>query len=251
MKNPWTLSEERTILSSPSCSWERYQTSPAVNEGPQAFEHNGILYLTYSANGSWAKNYCVGILSYNGTGSLSDASNWTKRTSGPFFSRSSSISDSPYGTGHAVVVESLDGAPWIVFHANPTTATSSDANWWSRRMIYTQPLTVASSGVIQSNYAQKTTATNSITAHNGERCTEHFYTGLDYPSDSCLYCRAERDVRLAGDINTDRYVTNIDLTLLIRYLSGYGSPVEWCDIDGNGNINNRDAIGLVRILNLN
>ena len=118
-------------------------------------------------------------------------------------------------------------------------------------MIYTQPLCVTSSGVIQSNYAQKTTATNSITAHNGERCTEHFYTGLDYPTELCLYCRAQRDVRLVGDMNGDRYVTNSDLTLLIRYLSGYGAPVSWCDVDRDGGINNRDAIELVRILTLN
>lgn len=251
MSDPWTLSEERTILSTPSYSWERYQTNPAVNEGPQAFVQDGRLYLTYSANGSWARNYCVGILSYNGTGSLSDARNWTKYTQGPFFSRSSSISGSPYGTGHGAVIEVADGRLWLVYHANPTTATSSDANWWSRRMIYAQPITVTSSGAIKQNYAQKTSAVNTIPAHNGERCTEHFYAGLDYPSDSCLYCRDERDVRLTGDINTDRCVTNSDLTLLIRYLSGYGTVVSWCDVDKNGEVNNRDAIELVRILTLN
>lgn len=248
MSNPWTLSEQRTMLSSPSQSWERYQTSPAVNEGPQAFEYDGRLYLTYSANGSWAKNYCVGILSYNGTGSLSDAKNWTKRTSGPFFSRNSSISGSPYGTGHGAIVETLDGTPWLVFHANPTTTTSAAANWWSRRMIYAQPITVMGSSGIQSNYAQKTTAVNTITAHNGERCTEHFYAEFDYPTERCLYCHAERDVHITGDINTDRYVTNADLTLLVRTLSGWAIPSAYCDLDKNGRNNNRDAIALVKML---
>ena len=251
MKNPWTLSEQRSILSTPSCSWERYQTSPAVNEGPQAFEYDGRLYLTYSANGSWAKNYCVGILSYDGTGSLSDVSNWTKRTSGPFFSRSSSISSSPYGTGHGSVVESLDGGLWMVFHANPTTQTSSSANWWSRRMIYAQPLSFGGSGAIISNYAQKTTATNTIAAHNTERCTKHFWVDFDYPSERCLYCGSTRDVRYAGDMNGDGYISNSDLTLLIRYLSGYGTPVAWCDVDRDGKIDNRDGIELIRILTLN
>ena len=248
MKNPWTLSEERTILSTPSQSWERYQTSPAVNEGPQAFTYDGRLYLIYSANGSWAKNYCEGILAYDGTGSLSDASNWTKRTSGPFFSRNSSVSGSPYGTGHGSVVESLDGTPWLVFHANPTTATSSDASWWARRMIYAQPITVMGESGIQSNYAQKTTAVNTVTAHNGERCTEHFYTPFDYPSERCLYCGVTRDVRASGDLDADRYVTNSDLTLLVRVLSGFGTPEAYCDLDKNAKINNRDAIALIRML---
>lgn len=248
MSNPWTLSEERTILSTPSCSWERYQTNPAVNEGPQAFTCDGRLYLIYSANGSWAKNYCEGILAYDGTGSLSDASNWTKRTSGAFFTRSSSISGSPYGTGHGSVVESLDGTPWLVFHANPTTTTSSDANWWSRRMIYAQPITVTGAGGIVTNYANSGTATNSITAHNGECCTEHFYAPFDYPAEYCLYCGETRDVRVSGDLDSDRYVTNTDLTLLVRYLAGFGTPAAYCDLDRNGKTNNRDAIELIKIL---
>ncbi len=248
MKNPWTLSEKRTILSTPSCSWERYQTSPAVNEGPQAFEYDGRLYLTYSANGSWAKNYCVGILSYNGTGSLSDAANWTKRTSGPFFSRNTGVSASPYGTGHGAVVEALDGKLWLVFHANPTTETSTEASWWARRMIYAQPITVMGSGGITANYAQSTTAVNTITAHNGERCTEHFFAGLDYPTEACLYCGEERSIHITGDVNANRYVTNADLTLLVRTLSGWGSPAVFCDLDKNGKYNNRDAIALIKIL---
>ena len=199
MSNPWTLSEERRILSSPSLSWERYQTSPAVNEGPQAFEYDGKLYLTYSANGSWAKNYCFGLLEYKGTGSLSDPSNWIKRTSGPFFSRNNSVSSSPYGTGHGSVIRALDGTLWVVFHANPTLTTSSSANWWSRRMVYAQPLDMSQSGgQLVANYAKAVTAENSIAAHNGEYCNDHFYV-LDSRSgstltDVCLICHATRTV---------------------------------------------------------
>ena len=115
-------------------------------------------------------------------------------------------------------------------------------------MIFAQPITVMGSSGIQSNYAQSVNATNSITAHNGERCTEHFYAGFDYPTECCLYCGAEISVLLAGDVNTDRYVTNSDLTLLVRVLSGWVKPSEYCDLDKNGKYNNRDAIALVKIL---
>lgn len=248
MKNPWTLSEDRSILSTPSQSWERKNTNPAVNEGPQAFTYNGKLYLTYSANGSWTKNYCVGILTYNGTGSLSDPANWTKNTAAPFFSRNSLNIKSPYGTGHGSVIMDLEGKPWLVFHANPTTETSTEANWWSRRMIYAQPLSFGSNGAIVKNYANNIGTQNTISAHNGECCSEHFYAGFDYPADACLYCREEKNVAVRGDIDLDRYVTNADITALIRILSGYEKPTMYCDLDKNGKVSNRDAIELIKML---
>ncbi len=245
MSNPWTLSEDRTLLSSPSLSWEKHQTNPAVNEGPQAFEYKGKLFLTYSANGSWAQNYCVGILTYSGTGSLSDASNWTKRTSGPFFSKKSSNALSPYGTGHGSIFKSLDDTVWLVFHANPTLETSTEATWWARRMIYAQPLIFTSTGAPIANYANSTASKNTLTAHNGECCKEHFYKNTTYPTDSCLYCKAEKDTAVWGDINLDRYTTNADISMLLRYLAGYGTPDIYCDLDKNGSTNNRDAIQLI------
>ena len=250
MSNPWTLTGNRVVLSSPDQSWERYQTSPAVNEGPQAFTHNGKLYLTYSANGSWAKNYCFGLLEYKGSGSLTDPSNWVKRTSGPFFSRNSSLSTSPYGTGHGSVTTAVDGTPWLIFHANPTTETSSDANWWSRRMIYAQPLTFAADGSIIANYANSTTAQNTIAAHNGECCTEHFASEpYAYPYSECLYCAERLFVGIVGDIDCDRTVANSDIAMIVRYLSGYGVAPDFCDLNGDKKINNRDAIALIVRLN--
>lgn len=245
MSNPWTLSGERVLISSPDQSWERYQTNPAVNEGPQAFTLNGKLYITYSANGSWAKNYCFGLLEYKGSGSLTVASNWIKRTSGPFFSRNSSVSTSPYGTGHGTVTTAVDGTPWLIFHANPTTETSSDANWWSRRMIYAQPLTLGSDGSIIANYANSTTAQNTIAAHNGECCKKHLSVSDTYPYDKCLYCAERQYIGILGDIDCDRTVANSDIASLVRYLSGWGTPPEFCDLNGDKKINNRDAIALI------
>ena len=115
-------------------------------------------------------------------------------------------------------------------------------------MIYAQPITVTGAGGIVTNYANSGTATNSITAHNGECCTEHFYAPFDYPAEYCLYCGETRDVRVSGDLDSDRYVTNTDLTLLVRYLAGFGTPAAYCDLDRNGKTNNRDAIELIRMI---
>ncbi len=53
----------------------------------------------------------------------------------------------------------------------------------------------------------------------------------------------------AGDSDGDGLLTNADITLIVRVLSGYkeqdgGS----CDADGNGRVNNRDALSLIFIL---
>ncbi len=191
MSSPWQLSSERVMISSPTLSWERHQTSPAVNEGPQAFVYDGGLYVTYSANGSWAKNYCFGLLSYNGSGSLVDSANWSKRTTGPFFQKDSSNSKSPYGTGHGTVISALDGTPWIIFHANVDLKTSP--SWWGRRMIFAQPLTLTGTGAsLSGGVANSIDAQNTLPAHNGEYCTEHFYATESVEkgkiTERCLIC---------------------------------------------------------------
>jgi hypothetical protein len=48
-------------------------------------------------------------------------------------------------------------------------------------------------------------------------------------------------------IDTTGTVNNTDLTLLVRLLSGYADSISiaLADLDGNGKINNRDAIALI------
>ena len=50
-----------------------------------------------------------------------------------------------------------------------------------------------------------------------------------------------------GDIDLDESVTNRDITLLVRYLSGFGDGVAYdlADVTGDGRINNRDVIALI------
>ncbi len=50
-----------------------------------------------------------------------------------------------------------------------------------------------------------------------------------------------------GDIDLDMTLTNSDISLLVRYLAGFdGIREELADVNGDGRINNRDAIELIR-----
>jgi GH43 family beta-xylosidase len=117
MRNPWTLETDRVLLSTPQFAWEKHGLP--INEGPEALINNSTLNIIYSASGYWTNQYALGQLTYNGTGSILDASSWTK-ASQPVFQATSQVT----GVGHASFVKSPDGAEdWIVYHAhaNPTT----------------------------------------------------------------------------------------------------------------------------------
>ncbi len=51
-----------------------------------------------------------------------------------------------------------------------------------------------------------------------------------------------------GDLDGDRILTNSDVTILIRYLSGWDIDADAVDVTGDGKINNRDAIALILAL---
>jgi GH43 family beta-xylosidase len=135
MLNPWTLSTDRVLLSTPTYAWEQYGL--AINEGPEALIHNGTLNIIYSASGYWTNQYSLGRLTYNGTGSLLSASSWTK-ASQPVFQATSEVT----GTGHASFTKSPDGSEdWIVYHAHANPALFNED-----RVIRIQPFTFNGGG---------------------------------------------------------------------------------------------------------
>ncbi|MCC6492801.1 MAG: family 43 glycosylhydrolase [Pirellulales bacterium] len=112
MSNPWTISGNRSLLSTPSFSWERH--GMPINEGPQVLIHEGQLHIIYSASGYWTNEYALGRLTYDGVGPITSALSWTKAPS-PVFKQSGAI----VGVGHASFTESPDGTEsWIVYHAH-------------------------------------------------------------------------------------------------------------------------------------
>jgi GH43 family beta-xylosidase len=129
MKNPWTLKKGRRYkIAEPTYDWEKHGNVPDewqrrgevpviwVNEGPEALQRNGRLFLAYSANACWL-DYCLGLLTYRGKGSLLKAKNWTKSPQ-PVFTQAPE--NGVYAPGHGGFFVDGSGQNWMIYHANPT-----------------------------------------------------------------------------------------------------------------------------------
>lgn len=132
MKNPWTISSNRVLISSPVKPWERgNKVDFGINEGPEVLRHEGIVFVIYSTRESWLPHYKLGQLRL--VGSEADPinpGNWSK--SGPVFQGTESV----HGVGHASFTTSPDSTEhWIVYHSKKTT----EAGW--NRDIRMQPFT--------------------------------------------------------------------------------------------------------------
>jgi GH43 family beta-xylosidase len=116
MSNPWTISGDRVLISSPTFAWER--NGLPINEGPEILQQGGNTFVIYSGSGYWTNEYALGQLKLTGTNPLL-ASSWTK-TPTPVFSQNAST----VGVGHASFTKSPDGTEdWIVYHAHNTPGT--------------------------------------------------------------------------------------------------------------------------------
>ncbi|OMG00976.1 family 43 glycosylhydrolase [Paenibacillus sp. FSL R7-0337] len=111
MSNPWTISSQRVLLSTPEYDWE---TSPGrINEGPQITIKGNKINLVYSANGSWTDSYSLGLITAGTSADLMNPASWTKRNQ-PIFASANGV----YGPGHHSIVTSPDGTEdWIIYHS--------------------------------------------------------------------------------------------------------------------------------------
>ena len=123
MSDPTSISGKRVKISSPTYPWERNgdlgtDGNPEqvfVNEGPQFLEHDGKLFIVFSASGCWTDFYALGLLSLAGTDPM-DASAWTKKEE-PIFQQTPE--NGVYAPGHNSFFKSPDGTEdWILYHAN-------------------------------------------------------------------------------------------------------------------------------------
>ena len=113
MSDPKTISSERAMISTPEYEWEMRDCNgtshPFINEGPFAYEREGVLYVLYSGSGSWANHYCLGTLRLVGDDPMKRES-WEKY---PYASLSQD--DGYNGPGHCSVFS--DGeTDYIAFH---------------------------------------------------------------------------------------------------------------------------------------
>lgn len=126
MKNPWTLSSNRVMISKPEYSWERQWINPDgsrtaypiyVNEAPTFFksQDGDKLCIYYSASGCWTPYYCIGMLQCNSDSNLLDSLSWNKNHEPVFYL---SETDSIYGPGHISFIPSPDNTEWyMLYHA--------------------------------------------------------------------------------------------------------------------------------------
>lgn len=90
MKNPWTLSSPRVLISRPTYEWERQWINPDgsrsaypiyVNENPQPIlsEDSSKVLVFYAASGCWTAFSCVGLIYASSSADLTDPAVWHKR----------------------------------------------------------------------------------------------------------------------------------------------------------------------------
>ncbi len=113
MSDPWTLVGPRVKISQPEHAWEKHGWE--VNEGPEALQHDGRLFVVFSASGGTTPNYCLGLLTHTG-GDLLDPKNWKKNPE-PVFSGDATADGKIFTVGHNGFFKSPDETEdWIVYH---------------------------------------------------------------------------------------------------------------------------------------
>jgi GH43 family beta-xylosidase len=145
LANPWTITGNRTLLSTPTYSWETQAGTVGVkvNESPEPIVHGGRVFITYSASGCWTPDYALGLLSASTSANLLDASSWAKSATPVFQSNTSAGIYAPASNGWFT---SPDGRQtWMVFHATNDAA----GNCGLERAVYAQPVTWGANGFPQ------------------------------------------------------------------------------------------------------
>jgi GH43 family beta-xylosidase len=111
MSNPWTLTGEQVMISTPEYDWEIIGFR--VNEGAAVLKRNGKIFISYSASAT-DHNYCMGLLMAEESANLLDPASWHKSPK-PVFQTNEQTQR--YGPGHNSFTVSEDGQDVIVYHA--------------------------------------------------------------------------------------------------------------------------------------
>ncbi|HEX2722037.1 MAG TPA: glycoside hydrolase family 43 protein [Gemmatimonadaceae bacterium] len=155
MSNPWTISTNRALLSTPDATWEK-GTELDLQEGPEFLEHAGQEFIIYSTRESWLPEYKLGQLRLKTlTSDPMDRTNFIK--TGPVFTGTTGV----YGVGHASFTSSPDNTEdWIVYHSKVDPAPG-----WNR-VIRTQKFTWNADG--SPNFGTPAASGQTVTVPSGE-----------------------------------------------------------------------------------
>ena len=129
MSDPWTISSDRVLISTPTLDWETRGGS--INEGPEVTIRNGVISLVYSASGSWTNDYCLGLLTASTNSDPMNPASWKKHAK-PIFQSGVNV----LAPGHHSFTKSPDDQEdWIIYHS----ARYNNSGW--SRLIRAQKFT--------------------------------------------------------------------------------------------------------------
>ncbi|MFD1177677.1 family 43 glycosylhydrolase [Paenibacillus puldeungensis] len=111
MENPWTLTGEQVMISTPEYDWETIGFK--VNEGAAVLKRNGRIFMSYSASAT-DHHYCMGLLTADENADLLDPQSWAKSPV-PVFQTNEE--NGQYGPGHNSFTVSEDGQDVLIYHA--------------------------------------------------------------------------------------------------------------------------------------
>ncbi|KAK7749669.1 hypothetical protein SLS53_000248 [Cytospora paraplurivora] len=115
-----SLTGDIYVISSPTESFET--NSYPVNEAPAALYFGGTTYISYAASYCWSPDYCIGLLTWDGSTDPSEASAWSKHDGCVF-----SSANGNYGTASNGFFQSPDATQtWLVYHATSSSAGACD-----------------------------------------------------------------------------------------------------------------------------
>jgi len=142
LKDPLTPAGDGRQLIFPDKPWERGAGTThnyPVAEGPTALYHAGKTFVVYSGSDTGTHVYCLGLLTYRGSGDPMLAENWRK--SGPVLSFSAE--HGVYGPGRGTFLLAADGKKdWLIYHAKSVKEYT-----YAGRSIRMQPFTWTADGL--------------------------------------------------------------------------------------------------------
>jgi len=111
-REPWRLTTDPVLLSRPLFGWENVEGT-INNEGPYAFEKDGMIYVTYSGGSANRYTYALGLLTASTESNLLDPGSWTKSVT-PVLTFYSVAGE--YGPGHNSFFTNEEGELMIAYH---------------------------------------------------------------------------------------------------------------------------------------
>ncbi len=141
LDSPTQVGKQETEITRPTLDWE--VLGYKVNEGPAVIEHEGKIFVSYSASAT-DDRYAVGLVWANADADLLDPASWHKSPTPIFFTNPEL---KRFGPGHNSFTLAEDGkTPLLVYHARVTQQLDGNPLSDPNRHTFVRPLQWTSEG---------------------------------------------------------------------------------------------------------